>query len=187
MVTNISTSLCGVSVTRVSALGSLIACVSGLLLDCFANIQMMSDRGRLSGVSTDLLQTMAPRLASHFAPLVLVYLPPLVRLLARPNKVYFKRAERCLATIIQHCHLPIILTHLRIGLDDRSDQCKRASGIGIETTLVHWDGPRWHEKDLDVLEDCVRKMATDRDSEVRKTGKRVWAQFCELWPERVEE
>ncbi|GMK58439.1 hypothetical protein CspeluHIS016_0504710 [Cutaneotrichosporon spelunceum] len=133
------------------------------IVDC-----MMSDRGRLSGVSTDLLQTMAPRLASHFGPLVHLYLPPLVRLLARPNKVFFKRSE----------------SH---GLDDRSDQCKRAAAVGIESAMAQWDPRRWPDKDLDLLELCVRKMATDRDGEVRKTARRVWGLFSELWPERVED
>ncbi|BEI79912.1 hypothetical protein CcaverHIS002_0104410 [Cutaneotrichosporon cavernicola] len=152
------------------------------IVDC-----MMSDRGRLSGVSTDLLQAMAPRLASHFGPLVPLYLPPLVRLLARPNKVFFKRAEKCLATIILHCPLPTILIYLSHGLDDRSDQCKRASAIGIESAMIQWDCHRWSEKDLDLLELCVRKMATDRDGEVRKTARRVWGLFSELWSERVED
>ncbi|BEJ10984.1 hypothetical protein CspHIS471_0104060 [Cutaneotrichosporon sp. HIS471] len=152
------------------------------IVDC-----MMSDRGRLSGVSTDLLQAMAPRLASHFGPLVLLYLPPLIRLLARPNKVFFKRAEKCLSAIILHCPLPTILIHLSHGLDDRSDQCKRASAIGIESAMTQWDSHRWSEKDLDLLELCVRKMATDRDGEVRKTARRVWGLFSELWSERVED
>jgi hypothetical protein len=30
-------------------------------------------------------------------------------------------------------------------------------------------------------------MATDKDAEVRQTGKRVWAMFTEYWPERVDE
>lgn len=148
---------------------------------------MLSDRGRLSGVSTDLLQTFAPRLASHFYPLIHLYLPPLIRLLARPNKVYLKRAEKCLQTIIVHCPLPNILIHLRNGLDDKSDACKRASAIGVERAVLEWDHSIWNEKGLEVLELCIRKMATDRDADVRKTGKRVWAHFMEVWPERVDE
>ncbi|KAL1408778.1 hypothetical protein Q8F55_005591 [Vanrija albida] len=152
------------------------------LVDC-----MLSDRGRLSGVATDLLQTFAPRLAGHFAPLVHLYLPPLIRLLARPNKVYLKRAEKCLLTIISHCPLPTIVIHLRGGLDDKSDSCRRASSTAIERSVELWDHARWHNKDLEVLELCVRKMATDRDAEVRKTAKRVWARFADDFPERVEE
>lgn len=148
---------------------------------------MLSDRGRLSGVSTDLLQTFAPRLAAQFHSLIHLYLPPLVRLLARPNKVYLKRAEKCLQTIITHCHLPSILIYLRNGLDDKSDACKRASAVGVERAVLEWDRDIWNEKGLDVLELCIRKMATDRDADVRKTGKRVWALFMDIWPERIDE
>lgn len=147
---------------------------------------MLSDRGRLSGVAIELLQTMAPRLGMHFQPLVLLYLPPLVRLLARPNKIYIKRAEKCLLTIISHCPIPSILVHLRSGLDDRADSCKRSCATSIEATIHEWERSRWHERDLELLELCVRKMATDRDAEVRKTAKRVWGLFVETWPERVE-
>lgn len=147
---------------------------------------MLSDRGRLSGVSTDLLQTFAPRLASHFHPLIHLYLPPLVRLLARPNKVYLKRAEKCLHTIISHCHLSSILIHLRNGLEDKSDACKRSSAVAIERAVLEWEHSVWGEKGLDTLELCIRKMATDRDAEVRKTGKRVWDLFMDIWPERVD-
>ncbi|EKD02119.1 hypothetical protein A1Q2_03481 [Trichosporon asahii var. asahii CBS 8904] len=152
------------------------------IVDC-----MLSDRGRLSGVSTDLLQTFAPRLAAQFHSLIHLYLPPLVRLLARPNKVYLKRAEKCLQTIITHCHLPSILIYLRNGLDDKSDACKRASAVGVERAVLEWDRDIWNEKGLDVLELCIRKMATDRDADVRKTGKRVWALFMDIWPERIDD
>lgn len=148
---------------------------------------MLSDRGRLSGVCTELLQTFAPRLGPQFHALVHLYLPPLIRLLARPNKVYLKRAEKCLTTIISNCHSPHILIHLRNGLDDKSDPCRRASAEGIERMTVEWDRARFGERDLEILEFCLCKMATDRDAEVRKTAKRVWARFAEVWPERVDE
>jgi len=38
-----------------------------------------------------------------------------------------------------------------------------------------------------VLEEALRKMATDKDPEVRQISKRVWARFSEGWPERVDE
>jgi hypothetical protein len=114
-------------------------------------------------------------------------LPPLVRLLARPNKVYLKRAEKCLSTIISNCPLPSIILHLRNGLDDKSDACKRAAATAIVFALERWDAARWHERDLELLELCVRKMASDKDAQVRKTGKEVWGIFQETWPQRVEE
>ncbi|WVQ99840.1 hypothetical protein IAU59_006983 [Kwoniella sp. CBS 9459] len=147
---------------------------------------MLSDRGRLSGVSTDFLQTMAPRLALNFKPLVHLYMEPLVQLLGRPNKVFLKRAEKCLLTIITHCQIPTILLELRRGLDDTAATCRKGCSIGIERTIIEWPSEIWTEKAMTIVEESVKKMATDKDPEVRQTGKRVWALFMDVWPERVE-
>jgi hypothetical protein len=53
--------------------------------------------------------------------------------------------------------------------------------------MKEWDTGIWGEKGLVVLEEVLRKIAVDRDQEVRATGKRVWKLFCDFWPERVEE
>ncbi|WVQ81703.1 hypothetical protein IAT38_003828 [Cryptococcus sp. DSM 104549] len=148
---------------------------------------MLSDRGRLSGATTELLQTFAPRLGQAFKPLVHLYLEPLIELLGRPNKVFLKRSEKCLATIISHCHLPAIIPELRRGLDDNSAQCRKGCAVGLERAIKEWPAEVWAEKWLVVLEGGMKKMATDKDPDVRKVGKRVWALFNEFWPERVEE
>lgn len=148
---------------------------------------MLSDRGRLSGVATELLQTLAPRLSSSFQPLVTVYLPPLIQLLGRPNKVFLKRAEKCLWTIISNCHLPSILTELKRGLSDEAATCRRGCAAGFERALIDWDRSQFGEKGVGVLEEALRKVGGDKDVEVRAIGKRVWASFSEIWPERVDE
>jgi hypothetical protein len=148
---------------------------------------MLSDRGRLSGVATELLQTLAPRLSAQFAPLVHLYLEPLIKLLGRPNKVFLKRAEKCLSTIISHCHLAAIITELRRGLNDDAATCRRGCAAGIERAMREWEKEVFGEKGAVMLEESLRRMATDKDPEVRGTGKRVWAKFTEVWPERVDE
>ncbi|EIW67432.1 hypothetical protein TREMEDRAFT_74579 [Tremella mesenterica DSM 1558] len=148
---------------------------------------MLSDRGRLSGVSTDLLQTLAPRLATAFAPLVTLYLEPLRQLLGRPNKVFLKRAEKCLATVISHCPLPSILPELFRGLADEAATCRRGCASGIERAMTEWDNDLFGGKSLTILEDAVKRMATDKDPEVRQIGKRVWALYTASWPDRADD
>ncbi|ORY35360.1 clasp N terminal-domain-containing protein [Naematelia encephala] len=148
---------------------------------------MLSDRGRLSGVTTELLQTLAPRLGQAFAPLVALYFDPLIRLLGRPNKVYLKRAEKCLQTIISHCQLPSILVELRRGLNDEAATCRRGCAIGFERTTREWEREVFGVKGVERLEDALRKMATDKDPEVRQISKRIWVRYNEVWPERVED
>ncbi|WVW85778.1 hypothetical protein I302_107816 [Kwoniella bestiolae CBS 10118] len=148
---------------------------------------MLSDRGRLSGVSTDLLQTFAPRLSTNLKPLVNLYLEPLIQLLGRPNKVFLKRAEKCLLTIITHCQIITILPELRRGLNDNATTCRRGSATGVEKAVKEWSVEIWTEKYLGLLEESVKKMAIDKDPEVRQTGRRVWAMFMDVWPERIDD
>ncbi|ODO06520.1 hypothetical protein I350_03874 [Cryptococcus amylolentus CBS 6273] len=148
---------------------------------------MLSDRGRLSGVATDLLQTFAPRLSTHFKPLTHLYLEPIMTLLGRPNKVYLRRTEKCLATIISNCHLPVIVQELRKGLDDNAAACRKGCAVAINRALQEWPYELWNDKWLKVLEGCIKKMGADKDPQVRETGREVLGLFAEAWPERVNE
>jgi hypothetical protein len=148
---------------------------------------MLSDRGRLSTSAVEFLQAFAPRLGQQFAPVIQVYFEPLLKLFARPNKVFLKRSERCLNKILDNCHLPQIVLELRKGLNDDAVTCRRICSTGIERAISEWEVDVWTERSLVTLEEGLRRMATDKDAEVRQTGKRVWNKFMELWPERVDE
>lgn len=52
---------------------------------------------------------------------------------------------------------------------------------------MEWSREVIGEKGVLVLEAALKKMATDKDPEVRQISKRVWARFNEVWPERVDE
>lgn len=147
---------------------------------------MLSDRGRLSGVATETIQTLAPRLGQSFAPLVSVYLPAIVTLLGRPNKVFLKRAEKCLTTIVSHCLLPAILFELKKGLSDPSNTCRQGCSAGLLRALNEWPPETFGQKGVACIEEALRKVGTDKDKDVRATGKLIYAKFCDIWPERVD-
>jgi hypothetical protein len=149
--------------------------------------QMLSDRGRLSGVATDFLTSMAPRLGPNFSSLIPLYIPPTIRLLARPNKVYLRRAEKCLLTIVVHCPLPSLITLIRLGTQDKNEACRRSCGGALERILREWDRELIGNKGLVELEAAMKRMATEKDAEVRKIGKRMWENYAAKWPERIEE
>jgi hypothetical protein len=101
--------------------------------------------------------------------------------------VYLKRTEKCLATIISHCYLPTIILELRKGLYNDAVTCRRGCAVGFERAMKEWQEDIWTEKGVIGVEEGMRKMGTDKDPEVRQTGKRVWKLFMGLWPERVDE
>lgn len=148
---------------------------------------MLTERGRLSGVAVDFVSTMAPRLAHAFQPLVPLYVPALVRLSARPNKVYLRRAEKTLTTLITHCQCSNIIPCLLAGIEDKSDATRRTSSMGVEKVIDEWSRESIGVKGIVELEMAIRKMATDRDPDTRKAAKRAWEAFESKYPERVDE
>jgi hypothetical protein len=146
---------------------------------------MLSDRGKLSGVATDFLTSMAPRLASSFIPLISLYVPPLIKLLARPNKVYLRRAEKSLLTIAQYCPHPSFILIVKSGVDDKSDTCRRACGTVLSYVLQEWGMATLGNKGLGEVEDAIKRMATERDAEVRKIAKGMWEVYNERFADRV--
>ena len=148
---------------------------------------MLSDKGKLSGTTIDLLTSFAPRLNIHFAPLVTLYLDPLIKLLGRPNKVFIRRAEHCLGEIISNCHIVSIIYELKKGLESDAPTGRRGCAAAMVKAVQQWPLEVWGEKGVRWLEDGIRRMGGDKDAEVRATGKVVWGLFAEQWPERVDE
>lgn len=146
---------------------------------------MLSDRGRLSGAATDLLATMAPRLALHFAPLALLYLPPIIKLLARPNKVFLRRSEKCLHLIVSHCPVPTIIPLIMDGVQDKNEGCRRACAVAVQEIVNKWEKSAMGKHMTDI-EGAMKRMATDKNPECRKAGKAVWQRYKVVWPERVD-
>jgi len=146
---------------------------------------MLSDRGKLSGVATDFLTSMAPRLASAFITLIPLYVPPLIKLLARPNKVYLRRAEKSLMTIAQYCPSPAFIAMIRTGVEDKSDTCRRSCGAVMAFILENWEVSWMGNKGMADIEDAMKKMATERDAEVRKIAKGMWETYNMHYADRV--
>lgn len=146
---------------------------------------LLSERTRLSGTAADVLTSVAPRLADRFDTLVPVYVPALLQLCARTNKVALKRAQKCLHVMVKVCRLPSLLPHLREASKDKFVTL-RSVAVECITLLVDAAGrDRLNRKVADV-EAIVRATATDTSAEVRQGCKRLFEAYVNTWPERVE-
>ena len=72
-------------------------------------------------------------------------------------------------------------------MSDEAATCRRGCAAGFERALVEWQRGVFGEKGVGIVEEALRKVGTDKDPEVRATGKRIWTRFSEVWPERVDE
>lgn len=157
---------------------------------------MATERTRLSGTTLDLLSSLT-RLSSSFVALLPSYLPPLLRLLCRTNKLYISRTLSSLQSIIKNTKLPSILDYIvaewraeggksssfRIGASELILTILGGGVGGSGETVVEKEGIE--KKWLEELEWCIRTGATDKEVKVRAVIKSVWDVYSREWPERV--
>lgn len=152
---------------------------------------MATERTRLSATTLDLLASIT-RLGSSFSPLLSLYLPPLLKLLCRTNKLYISRAQSTLSSILTHTHLIDIVkfivsewkaesgksTSFRIG----ASELLLAILITIKNGEIEKDVA---DKRIVELEWIIKTGATDREAKVRGEIKKSWEIYKSQWPERI--
>ena len=144
---------------------------------------LLSDRTRLSGTASDVLNSMAPRLGERFAPFVNVFIPPLLQLCARTNKVSLRRAEKSLHLICRHCHLPYILSCLVHALKEKSSSLRASAAECMVIYMESCDLARLQKRVTDV-EEAIRLLATDAHPQARATCRHLYGIYAGLFPER---
>ncbi|KAG8747148.1 hypothetical protein FRC10_002197 [Ceratobasidium sp. 414] len=164
---------------------------SGMLLTSHAkqlSEQMNSERTRLANVAVDLLTTIAPPLGNKFEPLIPLFVPTLIKLLGRTNKVFLSRATAGLQSIISSCPHPRILVELRIMATDKSAGLRVIVAGAILQCLSEWD---WSVSSFAAkvgeIESFIRSTGTDSNVEVRKIARKTFDLYKQMFPDRVDE
>lgn len=124
-------------------------------------------------------------MAERFEPLVNVYVPPLLQICARTNKVALKRAEKCLQLVARHCKLPNILPLLKEASKDKYAGLRAVSVACMVTLFESGASDRLYRKAAEV-EAMIASMAKDSNPEVRQNCKKLFQVYIDIWPERVE-
>ncbi|EST05788.1 CLASP N-terminal domain protein [Kalmanozyma brasiliensis GHG001] len=150
------------------------------------NNALLSERTKLSGTAGDLLNSIAPRMAERFEPLVPVFVPTLLLICARTNKVAVKRAEKSLHFVIKHCAPPSVVSYLREAIKDKGQGLRAVAAGTLVLVLEHTEKDRLTRRVADI-EACIKSGATDSNPEVRQTTKRLFELYVSIWPERVEQ
>lgn len=145
---------------------------------------LLSERTRLSGTASDVINSMAPRLGDGFAPLLPLFVPPLLQICARTNKVAVKRAEKSLYLICRHCRPVGIVPHLQNAIQDKAPSL-RAVAAGCMVFLLADADPVRFARRIAELESCIAHAVTDASPDVRRASRDAYSKYASLWPERV--
>ncbi|GAA5867014.1 hypothetical protein JCM3774_003756 [Rhodotorula dairenensis] len=153
---------------------------------------IVSERGALSGTALELVAS-CTRLGPHFAPLLPVYLPPILRLFGRPNKVYTTRSAATVASIVKNTRLADVLRYVVLewrGEAGKSASFREHAAATVAAMLGTDAGALAVDKDalerrIDDLEWVIKTGATGREPSVRSDMKKCWLVYKREWPDRV--
>ena len=148
---------------------------------------MVSERTRLSGAAIDLVRVVASDLGPSFDPLIPSFLPVLLSLCSRTNKVIITRARTSITTIIETTQLPSILPYFLQSIKDKSTTLRLAAAEGTLACLNCFNPPDLEkESRARDVEAVIRSTATDAQADIRAIGKRLFDAYKLLFPGRVE-
>lgn len=148
---------------------------------------MNSERTRLSGTAIDLVSVIATNLGAAFDPLLPVFLPTLLALCGRTNKVIITRARSCITAIIESTQLPAILPYFLQSVKDKSTSLRLTAVEGALTCMNCFNPPDLErEVRARELEDIIRATARDANADVRKVSRKMFEAYKLLLPSRVD-
>ena len=148
---------------------------------------MNSERTRLCLIPLELLSTVATAMGGEFEQLLPMFMPPLLALCGRTNKIVINRARASIFTIIENTQLASILSYLLQNIKDKSASLKLIVADGTLACLNSCNPPDI-EKDARALEveAIIRATAHDANADVRKVGRKVFESYKILLPSRVQ-
>ncbi|GAA5851983.1 hypothetical protein JCM5353_005263 [Sporobolomyces roseus] len=170
--------------------------VRGMRDKTFANgiiRSLATERTRLSGSTLDLMGS-STRLGPQFAPLLPLYLPTLLRLLCRTNKLYISRSATTIISIIKNTKLVDVLRFIVGEWQSESGKSATFREKAAEmTAYLLSPGPGGElpiekevlDRRVEELEWIIKTAAVDRDAKVRAEAKKCWEVYKREWPERV--
>ncbi|KAI0029210.1 clasp N-terminal domain-containing protein, partial [Vararia minispora EC-137] len=146
-----------------------------------------SERSRLSASATEFIATLASGLGGDFEPLIPGYIPTLLSICARPNKVFVARGKAAIRTIIEQTQLPSILPHLVECVRDKSATMRLIAIEGVLACLNSLNPPDLErESRAREVESAIKFTATDASGDVRKISRQVFEAYTVLMPDRVQ-
>ncbi|CAL1714115.1 unnamed protein product [Somion occarium] len=147
----------------------------------------LSERTRLSGTALELFKSSAEILGKDFTGLIPLFLPTLLTLCTRPNKVVMSRAKACILGIIESTQAPTILSYLAESAKDKSATLRLAAAECALACLNGFNPPDLEkETRAREVEALIKCTATDASADVRKVSRKIFDAYKILLPNRVD-
>ncbi|RKO87178.1 hypothetical protein BDK51DRAFT_18238 [Blyttiomyces helicus] len=148
-------------------------------------LQLNTERTRLARTAMTFITVLATTLGDRFEPLVDPFLPVVLRLSSRANKVYVSTAAETLRAAIEACGAPSFIPTLVESIKSPSKSLRHAAMEGLLLELT-WNSQVRLEPYADAMELAMREGVVDSTPVVRDLAKRMFERYKDVLPGRID-
>ena len=139
----------------------------------------------MSKTACELIEVSAKQLGGQFEVLADIYVPVLLKLCNRPNKVFMTAADKCVLTIVRHTPSSRLIPLFIDALRSSSKRLRELAIVYIKFSITENV-----KEDLDRfaadLQSCLKDALTDASESVRSSARECFAVYCETWLDRAK-
>ncbi|TPX41683.1 hypothetical protein SeMB42_g05464 [Synchytrium endobioticum] len=152
---------------------------------CIIN-SIMSERTRLSRTAVCLVDSLSAHLGDAFEPLVDIFVPTLLKLTTRANKLSVQLGLATLLHMVENSHIASALPKLQESLYKAKSAACRLAIHDVLLKMLSIVSPHHLERYSEYIETIIRDGVSDSLSESRSTARKSFEQYRNLFPLRAE-
>ncbi|ORZ23438.1 clasp N-terminal domain-containing protein [Absidia repens] len=158
---------------------------------------LTSERTRLSGTASDLLQALSQAMKRKYEIIHELFMPTLIRLFSRSNKVHVRNTLTCFKTIVENSKVPRTTHRLCLILKNNNSDTKNTTSTGNISKSTRYHVTECLNAVIQVnatndllryvadIEAAIRNTAMDSAPEVRSSIRMCYKLYCEKIPDRA--
>jgi len=139
----------------------------------------------LSGTATELVQRCAYVLADEFDALVDAFVPAIIKLTGRANKVFVTRCMSCMDTILSACS-PVRMLPRFLEMLSHPNKNVRLGGVTFIGKLIEHADPSSLAEHLPTVGEALGLGLHDAAAEVRVLSSKAFQSFKQSFSEQAD-
>nr|CAG8539135.1 7347_t:CDS:2 [Entrophospora candida] len=133
---------------------------------------LLTDRSRLSGTAINLIEEIFKALGSKSKSLTEIFAPSILKLCNRANKLFVKRANDCLDTIIRNSKSPSLIPKFKEAMQSQNKQMRTSAAQLTSVLLETVDVNGLNHHYIEDLESMIHKGAADSEPAVKNASRK---------------
>ncbi|KAJ1981912.1 hypothetical protein H4R34_001894 [Dimargaris verticillata] len=151
----------------------------------FLTDALLTERTRLSGSAVELVVVFGQAVAKPLPVLIDVFVPSLLKLCSRTNKVFVTRAKRCMVGLIATCQMTEALSQYHEALKSTNKILRECAVEFVLATIQVASPGTLNATHLGTVELTIKDAIVDSAPKVRDTAKQCYKEYCQAYPVRL--